>query len=219
MVPASASGRALTKICGLTSLAAALDCAEAGADAIGINFFPGSKRYHPPEKAGLWLPQVPRSLRRVAVLVNPDLEMLRRIAGEDWVDALQLHGDESPDFVNSARSFGLPVIKALPLLPQTQAESFGKWPVDAFLLDAWAPGVYGGTGEAIDWDRAREIVQALSPVPVHLSGGLTPQNVRRAAQTVQPAGVDVASGVEISPGIKDPEQVRTFVRETAAAFA
>ena len=212
MFPASTPGHILTKICGLTSLAGALHCAEAGADAIGINFYPLSKRFHPLDEAALWLGQLPPGLIRVAVLVNaPDAEV-HRIATSGLIDVLQFHGDESPEAVGAARRFGLPVIKALPLLPGTTAASLLAWPADALLLDAHAPGVYGGTGHTIDWTHAAAIIAALAPRSVILSGGLTPDNLTAAVQQTHPAAVDTASGVEWAPGRKDPAKVLAFIR-------
>lgn len=214
MFPASSPGHVLTKICGLTSLADALHCAAAGADAIGINFYPKSKRFHPLEQAALWLPQLPPHLVRVAVLVNaPDAE-LHRIATSGLIDVLQFHGDESPETIAAARRFGLPVIKALPLLPATTAAGLRAWPADALLLDAHAPGVYGGTGHTIDWTHAAAIVKALAPLPVILSGGLTPDNITAAVQQTHPSAVDTASGVELAPGQKDPSKVDAFIKGT-----
>lgn len=209
--PLSAAGQTQVKICGLTGLEDALVCAEAGAEAIGINFFPKSKRFHALDEASRWLPEVPRSVTRVAVLVNAPTEELRAIARSGLLDVLQFHGDETPEEVVAAHAeFGLPVIKALPLRPDTTLESLRAWTVDALLLDAYAPGVYGGTGHTIDWDRAAAIMAQLAPLPVILSGGLTPDNISEAVRRTLPAGVDVASGVEISPGRKDHGKIRDF---------
>ena len=212
MFPASSPGRVLTKICGLTSLADALHCAGAGADAIGINFYPSSKRFHPLDQAAAWLAQLPASLIRVAVLVNaPDAEV-QRIATSGLIDVLQFHGDESPETLSRARAFGLPIIKALPLRPGTTVASLQAWPADALLLDACAPpGIYGGTGHTIDWTRAAAMIAALAPLPVILSGGLNPDNIAAAVRQTRPTGIDVASGVESSPGHKDPAKVRALI--------
>lgn len=224
-IPANPAAAGLTqvKICGLTGLEDALVCAEAGAEAIGINFFPKSKRFHPLDQAASWLADVPRSLTRVAVLVNPAAKDLRAIGQSGLLDVLQFHGDETPEEVAAARAeFGLPVIKALPLRADTTLESLRAWTVDALLLDAYAPGVYGGTGHTIDWDRAAEVIAALAPLPVILSGGLTPENIEEAVRRTRPAGVDVASGVEISPGRKGHGKIRDFAagaRIGAAASA
>ena len=212
MFPFPVPGRVLTKVCGLTTLTDALDTAAAGADAIGINFFPKSKRYHPLDAAALWLDQVPSGLARVAVLVNPPVDELQRIATSGLIDVLQFHGDETPEDLLRARRYGLPLIKALPLLPDTSAASLQAWPADAILLDAYAPGAYGGTGHTIDWTRAAALIAALAPFPVILSGGLTPDNTAAAIAATQPAAIDAASGVELSPGLKDPAKVRALIR-------
>ena len=212
MFPHTAPGRTLTKICGLTSLPEALQCAEAGADAIGINFYAKSKRYHSLDEAMLWLTKLPRNLVRVAVMVNPSHAELHCIASSGVIDALQFHGDESPETLTSARDYGLPVIKALPLLPDTTLASLKSWPADALLLDAYAPGTYGGTGHTIDWTHAASVIAAMAPFPIILSGGLTEDNIHAAVRQTLPAAVDVASGVELSPGRKDPGKVRAFIR-------
>lgn len=210
MFPFPQPPRVLTKICGITTLADALLCADAGADAIGINFYPKSKRFHPFEKAALWLGEVPPTLTRVAVLVNAPDDEVQRLATSGRIDVLQFHGDETPDTLRAARAHGLPVIKALPLLPDTTAAELAAWPADALLLDAHAPGTYGGTGHTIDWTHAAEIIQSLAPLPVLLSGGLTALNIAAAVRQTRPAGVDTASGVESAPGVKDPDKVRAF---------
>ncbi|MES2709085.1 MAG: phosphoribosylanthranilate isomerase [Verrucomicrobiota bacterium] len=217
MFPFPLPGQVLTKICGLTRLEDALACAEAGADAIGINFFPESKRFHPLEQAAVWLEQAPRSLTRVAVLVNTPADEVRRLAGSGLIDVLQFHGDENWDDLAEFRLLGLPMIKALPLRPDTTPDSLRGWPADALLLDAYVPGTYGGTGHTVDWSHAAEVIAALAPLPVILSGGLTPDNIAEAVRRTLPAGVDVASGVEISPGLKDHGKIRNLVAQARMA--
>ncbi len=215
MFPHPTPGHTLTKICGLTSLPEALQCASAGADAIGINFYPKSKRYHPLEKAALWLTQLPPGLARVAVLVNPTPDHLHDIASSGLIDVLQFHGDETPETLTAARRYHLPIIKALPLLPTTTAADLRAWPADAILLDAFAPGTYGGTGHTIDWTHSATLITQLAPFPIILSGGLTPDNIASAIHRTQPAAVDTASGVEHSPGFKDPDKVRAFIQNAS----
>jgi phosphoribosylanthranilate isomerase len=213
LFPVPLPGRVRTKICGLTSLESARQCAAAGADAIGINFFPGSKRYQSFSKAAPWLADMPAGLARVGVFVNLPAGELEVIAGSGLLDVLQFHGDESRETLAAARRFGLPIIKALPLLPGTTTESLTGWPADALLLDAHAPGTYGGTGHTIDWNHAARVIAALAPLPVILSGGLHPGNIAEAIRLTRPAGVDVASGVESSPGQKDPDKVTRFIHQ------
>lgn len=215
MFPFFEPGKTLTKICGITRMDDAQLCVAAGADAIGINFYAGSKRFHSLEQAEMWLRNVPRVLTRVAVLVNAPVEEVTRIAESGLIDVLQFHGDEMPEDLSAYRSAGieLPFIRALPLKRETTLADLQSWPVNALLLDAYAPGTYGGTGHTIDWNRAAGIIAALAPLPVILSGGLTPENVAQAVRLTHPAGVDVASGVEISPGLKDSAKVAKFVRQ------
>lgn len=214
MFPAALPGHVLTKICGITTLEDALGSAAAGADAIGINFYPQSKRYHSLEDASSWLADVPPHVARVAVLVNAPDEEVRRIATSGLIDVLQFHGDETPEILERARDFGLPIIKALPLLPGTALETLRAWPADALLLDAYAPGTYGGTGHTIDWNYAATLIAALSPHPVILSGGLNPDNIAEAVRQTRPASIDVASGVEISPGRKDLTKVKNLIERS-----
>ncbi len=219
MFPFPEPGKVLTKICGITSAADATMCAAAGADAIGVNFYPKSKRYHALEDAVVWLAGVPPHVARVAVFVNADAAAVRAAAATGLIDVLQFHGAETPEYCAELRAAtGLPVIRALPVRGAEDLADFARWPVDALLLDAHAPGVYGGTGRTIDWTLAVEAVRRMSPLPVILSGGLTALNTEEAARAVRPAGVDTASGVEISPGVKDPEKTRALILAARAVF-
>lgn len=188
-----------------------MTCAAAGVDSIGINFFSNSRRYQPFQTASTWLDRVPEQLVRTAVFVNAPEEEVRRIAASGLIDVLQFHGTESPDYCARMRSAGLPIIKAVPIRDESDLEKLPLWEAaDALLLDAWAPGVYGGTGQTIDWTLAARAVSEVAPKPVILSGGLNPSNVQEAVKLVRPAAVDTASGVERAPGFKDPDKCRAF---------
>jgi phosphoribosylanthranilate isomerase len=211
--PAPAANRVSTKICGFLGLTdAVLAAAEAGAAAIGINFWPKSKRYHPLAHARQWLPQVPTSLNRVAVLVNATEDEIEAILASECIDTLQFHGDEPDELVQRYLDRGVACIRALAVRQAADLEKIAHCPAPTILLDAYAPGTYGGTGHTCDWELARQAVLTFPQKKIILSGGLTPQNVAQAVQEVRPAGVDVASGVEISPGIKDAAMVREFVQ-------
>lgn len=211
--PALTANSVSTKICGFLGLTdAVLAAAEAGAAAIGINFWPKSKRYHPLAQARQWLPQVPASLNRVAVLVNATEEEIEAILASGCIDTLQFHGDEPDELVQRYLDRGVACIRALSVRKAADLEKIAHCPAATILLDAYAPGFYGGTGHTCDWELARQAVLAFPEKKIILSGGLTPQNVAQAVQEVRPAGVDVASGVEISPGIKDAAMVREFVQ-------
>jgi phosphoribosylanthranilate isomerase len=201
------------KICGITCREDAEICLDAGADAIGINLFPGSKRYHPLELAKLWLGGYSGRGHpaRVALFVNAGLEEIKSVAGTGWFEAIQLHGDESPEFCASVKALGLTLIRALALRSPDDASQIAENPADVFILDAAVPGSYGGSGQVGDWQLAAEAVRRFPQRPMLLGGGLTPQNVAAAMIQVQPRGVDVASGVESAPGVKDAAKVRAFI--------
>jgi len=194
------------KICGITNRDDALVAIDAGADALGFNLFPGSKRRVRIEEVAPWLPALGPDVVRVAVMVNPAAEEIA--AARPLFDVLQLHGQETPEVCAEAAIAGL-VWKAFPLADGLDATPY---PADAILIDSSVPGAFGGTGALIDLDRAALFVRA-SLRPVWLSGGLSPDNVFAAVAKVRPHGVDVASGVEFpgNPRRKDPARVRAFV--------
>jgi len=207
----SAASRPFVKICGITSAADAAVCAEAGASAIGINFWPESKRFHSLAAARAWLPGFTGGPARVALFVNAALTEIRETVDSALFEAIQLHGDESPDFCAAVRALGLPVIRGLTLRSAGDLFLLEEHPADAFILDAWSPGEYGGTGRLSDWPLAAEAVRRFPDKTLLLSGGLTPENVSAAVREVQPFGVDVASGVESAPGLKDHAKIRAFL--------
>jgi phosphoribosylanthranilate isomerase len=186
---------------------------EAGADAIGINFFPGSKRFHPLTKAREWLASFsgPGFPARIALFVNAPLDEVRAASDTGLFDAIQLHGDETPEFCASVKSLGLPLIRALSLKTETDLADLASHPADIFILDACAPGTFGGTGQLCDWSLAADAVRRYPRLPILLSGGLSPENVASALSAVAPAGVDVASGVESAPAVKDPAKIIAFL--------
>lgn len=205
------------KICGITQERQARDIISLGADALGVNFWPKSKRYLPVDVAAAWLPALLDQITLVAVLVNPDTETLNAIIEEHLVHILQLHGDETPAQVASLLDRGYGVIKALQVRDRESLLQIGSFPCETILLDAYNPGLYGGTGETFPWDLA-VIAQDMFPEKrIILSGGLTPANVRQAIESTHPSAVDVASGVESSPGIKDLILVREFIEQSRFA--
>jgi phosphoribosylanthranilate isomerase len=204
------------KICGITRLEDAQAALDAGADLLGFNFYPQSPRYISPERAAEIIAALPQMIRCVGIFVNAELATVRRIVETCRLDYVQLHGDESPGFVQalSPRAF-----KALRPRSAEEAEIGAAayaplGPVDsaapALLLDAYRPGQYGGTGWQGDWTLAARLA---SRYRILLAGGLTPENVANAVRRVRPWGVDVASGVESAPGRKDHDKVRRFIQE------
>jgi phosphoribosylanthranilate isomerase len=207
------SQRVNVKICGITQERQAREIVALGADALGINFWPKSKRYLPVETAATWLPSLRSDITLVAVLVNPDADLIESLLDQSLVHVLQLHGDETPAQVAALLDRGVPVVKALQIRDRDSLRQIGEYPSETILLDAYNPGVYGGTGHSFPWDLARIAAEEYPDKRLILSGGLTAANVRQAVQETQTRAVDVASGVESSPGVKDLTLVRQFIEE------
>ncbi len=195
------------KICGITNPGDAPVAIEAGADALGFNFYEKSPRFVSMETAAEISGSLPPYTLRVGVFVNPSEQLVRKAIGECGLNLLQFHGDEPPEFCTQ---FGLMSMKAFRVRDAESLQELSGYQTDAWLLDAYASDLFGGTGEKFNWDVARE-VQKLGK-PVFLAGGLTPENVADAIRQVQPFGVDVSSGVESSPGKKDHDKVRAFIK-------
>src|SRR5512147_1110044 len=194
------------KICGITRLEDALAAAELGADALGFNLWPGSRRCVRPEVAREIAACLPHFVTAVGVFVNQPPEEVRRLAAAAGVAALQLHGDEPPA---DCEGLGLPVIKSFRIAGPADLAALADYPsAAAVLLDSRTEG-FGGSGRAFDWELAR---RAPGRRPVILAGGLTAENVAEAVRAVRPWAVDVASGVESSPGVKDRERMARFLR-------
>jgi phosphoribosylanthranilate isomerase len=194
------------KICGITRLEDALAAAQAGADALGFNFWPRSKRFIEPRAAAEIVSLLPPFVATVGVFVDPTRDEALRAAEASGVQWLQLHGDEPPEL---CASLPLPVLKAIRVRHRASLDLLDEYDVAGFLLDADAPG-YGGSGTAFDWSLAAE---AARRAPIVLAGGLRPENVADAVRQVRPWAVDVASGVESAPGVKDHEKTARFIRE------
>ncbi len=204
------------KICGLTTPQDAHAAIAFGADALGFNFFPGSRRYVPPEAGREWIGELPDTVERIAILVNPTLDEARAAAGCRGIDGLQLHGSETPDFCKGLRAEGIRFQKALPV---RGVESLGAVPdffTETVLLDSAGAGEFGGSGRSFPWEMARDFVAANPKLRVILAGGLRPENVAEAVTLVRPYGVDVTTGVESSPGRKDHGLLRAFIAAARA---
>ena len=195
------------KICGITTLDDALMAVEAGADALGFVFFEKSPRYLGPEAAAAIIARMPPLVQVVGLFVNAELDFVNRTADSCGLDIVQLHGDESPAYCRLVRRR---VMKAFRVRGPESLESLADYQVAAYLLDAYSPNAYGGTGARFDWDCA---LAAKERGPIVLAGGLDPDNVASAVAKVAPYAVDVSSGVESSPGRKDPEKVTLFLAE------
>jgi phosphoribosylanthranilate isomerase len=202
------------KICGVTQHEQALEIAKLGADYIGINFWPHSKRYLAPEKAAKWMRKVPSPTRLVGVFVNPEASYVKEIASTGLLSHVQLHGDESPEFCASLAADGMRVLKAFQVRDESSLVGIEAYDVSDILLDAYTPLARGGTGETFPWELAVEFKQRFPKKSLWLAGGLIPENIAEAVKGVQPYAVDVASGVENgTPGVKVMDKVVRFIRE------
>ncbi|MGK0189854.1 MAG: phosphoribosylanthranilate isomerase [Verrucomicrobiales bacterium] len=201
------------KICGFTVLEDALAACEAGADALGINFYRKSKRYISFEESAKWLGTLPSDVSRIGIFVNEELDRVAEIVGSGLIDGAQLHGDEPPEYCEALIRLDIPVIKAFGVKDPESLEDIECYHTPWILLDAWCPGEYGGSGKRFDQELATQVVGENPDLRFILSGGLNPYNVRDAVLHVQPAAVDVASGVETSPGRKNPAMVSQFIAE------
>ncbi len=219
------------KICGITNSADALAAEASGADAVGLNFYTGSKRFLPPGKTrDELIARIPAGIARVGVFVNAgadEIVAISEIASLDWI---QLHGDEPPVLLYELRaktSSRYRIIRAFPFgaIGLCRVEDYLgncrnlECLPDAVLIDAPAPaGQFGGTGNVVNWQTLAEQRSMLENIPLILAGGLTPENVAQAIRTVRPDAVDTASGVEFLPGVKDIAKTRSFCAVARAAF-
>lgn len=199
------------KICGLTSPDDALRCIEAGADAIGLNFWPGSPRCVDLATARSIVDVAGDRAEMVGVFVDFDLTRVREALGETGVQWAQLHGSEPPELVAALLPWAY---KAVGVKDGSAVEIARTYPGEHLLLDASVPGMPGGTGRTFDWSIAAEVAKERK---LTLAGGLNPDNVADAVMAVRPFRVDVASGVESEPGRKDPELVRRFIEAAKSA--
>lgn len=199
------------KICGITNIDDALMAIDAGADALGFNFVPDTPRYFKDTTAAAKIiEQLPPFVTTVGLFVNAAAAVIQAIVGECHLDMLQLHGDESPQFCSALNHR---ILKAVRIKDESSLFHLPDYDVSGYLLDTYVKGAMGGTGVAFDWRLA---VKAKRYGRIILAGGLDPDNVASAVEQVRPYGVDVSSGVESSPGRKDPIKVQAFIQKTKA---
>jgi phosphoribosylanthranilate isomerase len=201
------------KICGTTNLEDAQAAVDAGADALGFVFAESPRRVEPAAAVEITR-SVPEGIEKVGVFVNETAERIGEIVRDAGLTAVQLHGDESPEFAHQIAARGLRVFKAIPVRGGFAAPMIAfaeKGEVSALLLDT-AAARRGGTGQSFDWRAVADNMPDLGSTRVIVAGGLTPLNVARAIRVLRPWGVDVVSGVEREPGKKDHEKVRAFVK-------
>ncbi|MDZ4819211.1 MAG: phosphoribosylanthranilate isomerase [Planctomycetota bacterium] len=211
------------KICGVCRPEDVATVAAAGADAIGLNFYAKSPRYLLPSRAAEVIAEIPPEMVKVGVFVNATADEVIETFTNYELDAVQLHGDETPRLI--AKLGVIPVVRALRLGPgglaaiEKYIDECRQLDVElaGLLIDSFEAGQFGGTGRVANWDLLKQW-EVADDVPLILAGGLTAENVAEAIATVQPVAVDTASGVEISPGIKDPARVKAFIDAARRAF-
>jgi phosphoribosylanthranilate isomerase len=203
---------ARVKICGITRLEDAIAAIEYGADALGFMFYEGSPRHVSLDVAGDICRGLPPFLTRVGVFVNPSAEFVREAIAACGLDGAQFHGDEPAGF---CRQFPVKLIKAFRMRDETALDLLPAYKGMAWLLDSYAPGQLGGTGKQFNWDLARRAVEMNGTVI--LAGGLTTENVADAVRKVRPFAVDVSSGVESAPGIKNADLLQHFIAAAKGA--
>lgn len=197
------------KICGITNVDDALAAVAAGADALGFNFYKPSPRYVTPQTAREIVKQLPLSVLTVGVFVNEESpQSVYNIASEAGVTALQLHGDESPSYCHELAGDRY-VIKTLSVSNDFEIQMAQDYKVQAIMLDTKNNALRGGTGRVFDWSIAREVNHVVPKL--FLAGGLSPENINEAIETVGPYAVDACSALEDEPGRKNHERMRTFV--------
>ena len=197
----------IAKVCGITRMGDALHAVEHGATALGFVFWPESPRYIAPDRAAAIVRELPPTVATVGVFVNQPVDEIERMAAAAGITTIQLHGDELPLHAIALQGRDRNVWRAMSLADAR--ETLATWPAAVMiLLDAHDRVRRGGTGRAIDWRAAAGLARDR---PIVLAGGLTPDNVQDAIAIVRPAGVDVSSGVEEAPGVKDPDKVARFL--------
>lgn len=201
------------KICGVTNVEDARLAVQAGADLIGLNFYPSSPRCVTEHRAQEIRAEIPPTVWCVGVFVNAEREWIETLAQQLSLNAIQFHGDETAADLSG---WAQKTIKALRVRPQQLVPKLEDFPADYLLLDTYRLGRYGGTGETFSWNQFTRLSEAQRQ-RVILAGGLNPDNVAAAVRTVQPWAVDVASGVEREPGKKDPEKMKAFIHHAKTA--
>lgn len=198
------------KICGITNLEDALVSAKFGADALGFNFYPKSPRYITPEKVREIVEQLSGDILKVGVFVNESLDKIVEIAATAKLDAIQLHGEETPAFVREVKAkTNLEIIKAFRVSDKFKPEEVLNYEVDAVLLDAYSPREHGGTGETFDWEIAKKVQEIFTKM--YLAGGLSQDNIARAISDVRPFAIDSCSCLENEKGKKDKVDLINFI--------
>ncbi len=205
------------KICGITNEADALVAIDFGADALGFNLVRQSKRYIDIDAAAEWIDRLSKEICKVAVIANPSWEEAVQISQLPFIDALQLHGNESPEFCRRLAEAGIRFAKALPVANSKSLADFPDFSTETLILDSASVGEFGGSGKTFPWRFAHEFIEDHPNLDVILAGGLHPENVAEAIHDASPQGVDVTTGVEASPGRKDHGLIRAFIQASRSS--
>lgn len=192
------------KICGLTQKKQALEIARLGINAMGFILYPPSPRFIALDILQSITSELPPFCKSVGVFVNKPINDLITLFHQSGLELAQLHGEETPEYCNELSNQGVSWIKTIRLKSRDDLKKIDDYSGDQFLLDAWSQNEYGGTGKTIDWSLAKE---ATLRADIILAGGITPKNISEAIKEVAPYGIDVSSGVEISPGVKSMDKV------------
>ncbi len=204
--------RTALKICGVTRAIDAQKLSHRGVAAMGINFWVHSKRFISPMQAEPWLKECSGKILRIGVFVNPSFDHVCSIYGQGLIDYAQLHGHESPDFLQNLTQRDIPCIKAFGVASELDFSLISSYhSLSAVLLDTHAPSVYGGTGIAFDWNLARQWMSQHPDLSLILAGGIQTHNLSSACE-LHPSMIDVASGAESAPGVKDFEKIDAMIR-------
>ena len=194
------------KICGITSCEDAELAVNYGASAIGMIFYQDSPRNIYPDKVEAWISSIPEKVKKVGVFVNEKKKNIKTIVEKLNLDYIQLHGDESPKYCDKMIK---PVIKVFRVGTDFDQDILDNFQVHAFLFDTYQEVKYGGTGKSFNWDLISNLE---TDTPIILSGGLSPENIIKGIETVQPSAIDVNSGVELEPGVKDKVKVEKLFK-------
>lgn len=196
------------KICGITRYEDARVALNLGVDALGFIFYPKSPRFIQPSDAYRIISKLPPFVSKVGVFVNESIDTVNTVVKRFGINTVQLHGEESPEYIQKIQA---PVVKSFSVDPNFDLNNLNAYEVSAFLLDTWDQDKRGGTGRTFDWKVA---VRATTlPKPIILAGGLGPSNIEEALRNVQPYAIDVNSGVEIMPGVKNPHKMKEVVNK------
>lgn len=198
------------KICGITRCEEAIAICELGVDILGFILYPPSPRYISPDKIKDIIKEIPPLVKTVGVFVNTTKSDLLKIVNESGIDTVQLSGDESPEYCQSLSNTGLHWIKSFRIKDKLELNYLNQFRSKYFLLDAWSEKEYGGTGKSFNWEIATKASQKYQII---LAGGIDAKNVGKAVEQIKPYGIDVSSGVELSPGRKSIPAIKDLLNE------